>query len=83
MALKSNHRFKVPSHKTLDPSPFSTIPVSSTHSTPFPYPFSLTRSTRAYIQFDLRNVIPLPPSGTLDYRGFGKGFATMLEGFGE
>ena len=61
MALKSHHRFKVPSHKTLDPSPFSTIPLSSTHSTPFPYPFSSTRSTRAYIQFDLRNVIPLPP----------------------
>ena len=69
MALKSHHQFKVPSHKTLDPSPFSTIPLSSTHSTPSPYPFSSTRSTRAYIQFDLRNVIPLPPRGTLDYWG--------------
>ena len=39
MALKSHHRFKVPSHKTLEPSPFCTIPLSSTHSTPFPYPF--------------------------------------------
>ena len=69
MTLKLHHRFKVPSHKTLDPSPFSTIPLSSTHSTPFPYPFSSTRSTRTYIQFDLRDVIPLPPSGTLDYWG--------------
>ena len=67
MALKSHHRFKVPSQKTLDPSPFSTIPLSSTHSTPFPYPFSSTRSTRTYIQFDLKDVIP--PSGTLDFWG--------------
>ena len=69
MALKSHHRFKVPSHKTLDQSLFSTIPLSSTHSTPFPYPFSSTRSNRTYIQFDLRYVTPLPPSGTLDYWG--------------
>ena len=42
---------------------------SATLSQPFPYPFTLTRSNRAYIQFDLNNITPLPHHDTLDYWG--------------
>ena len=69
MALKAHQRFKIPTHASLDPSPFSNLPLSITHITPFPYPFTLTRSTRAYIKFDLSNITPLPPHDTLDYWG--------------
>ena len=61
MTLKCHHRSKTPTHTFLDPPPFSTIPLSVTHTTPFPYPFTSTRSTRAYLQFDLNNITPLPP----------------------